>query len=109
MLTGLHPLLLAVVLATTAAGYLVNKRVSQWDYHHRDEKELYGKRLHYAYRTAINRAYAKEMRIFGLSPWLEDLWERTMALCQAFLRRRERAYLDVYKRQPWGRGALPFA
>lgn len=96
VLTGLHPLLLAVVVGTTAAGYLVNKRVSQWDYHHRDEKELYGKRLHYAYRTAINRAYAKEMRIFGLRPWLEGLWEKTMALSRAFLRRRERAYLWIH-------------
>ena len=96
VLTGLHPLLLAVVVATTAAGYLVNKRVSQWDYRHRDEKELYGKRLHYAYRTAINRAYAKEMRIFGLRPWLEGLWEKTMALSRAFLRRRERAYLWIH-------------
>lgn len=78
VLTGLHPLLLAVVVGTTAAGYLVTKRVSQWDYRHRDEKELYGKRLHYAYRTAINRhtprkcaslACAPGWRACGRKPW----------------------------------------
>lgn len=36
------------------------------------------------------------MRIFGLRPWLEDLWEKTMALSRAFLRRRERAYLWIH-------------
>ena len=41
LLSGLHPLLLAVVIATTAAGYAVTHRINQWGYRHREEEADY--------------------------------------------------------------------
>ena len=41
LLSGLHPLLLAVVAVTTLAGYLFSHRINQWVYQHRKEEDTY--------------------------------------------------------------------
>ena len=46
LLSGLHPLLLAVVLATTVAGYLFSNHINAWVYRHRDEEEEYLSLIH---------------------------------------------------------------
>ena len=93
VLSGLHPLLLCVILATTAAGYFVNRRLSGWGYRHREEEAGYVKRLAYVQKVATDRQYGKDIRIFGLREWVEELWESTMRLYHGFLLRRETAYL----------------
>ena len=93
LLSGLHPLLTVVVIATTAAGYFVNKRFNSWGYRHRGEESACHERLAYIHRVATRRAYAKDIRVFGLRDWLEDVWDKTLGLYRAFVARREAAYL----------------
>ena len=89
LLSGLHPLLLAVVLATTVAGYLFSNHINAWVYRHRDEEEEYGNRFGYLQRTAAARSHAKDIRIFGLKPWLDEIWAQVQRLCRNYLKRRQ--------------------
>ena len=93
LLSGLHPLLLAVVIATTAAGYAVTHRINQWGYRHREEEADYLKPMEYLERTITGRTHAKDIRIFGLRPWLDQVWNDAFRLYQGFQARRERVYL----------------
>ena len=93
LLSGLHPLLTVVVIATTAAGYCVNKRFNSWGYRHREEESACHERLAYIHRVSTRRSYAKDIRVFGLRDWLEDVWDKTLGLYRAFVARREAAYL----------------
>ena len=43
--------------------------------------------------TATSREFAKDIRMFGLRGWLEDLWGSTMRLYSAFCAKRERKYI----------------
>lgn len=95
LLSGLHPLLLAVVLATTVAGYLFSNRINAWVYRHRDEEEEYWNRFGYLQRTATDRSYAKDIRIFGLKPWLDEVWARVRRLFQDYLKQRQLHYLWI--------------
>ena len=95
LLSGLHPLLLAVVLATTVAGYLFSNRINAWVYRHRDEEEEYLNRFGYLRRTATDRAGAKDIRIFGLKPWLDEVWARVQRLYQDYLKQRQLHYLWI--------------
>lgn len=95
LLSGLHPFLLAVVVVTTAAGYLVSLRTNRWIYQHREEEEEYSNRMGYLRRTCTDRANAKDIRLFGLQPWLGDVWERVIRLFSDYLRRRELHYLWI--------------
>ena len=93
LLSGLHPTLLAVVIATTTAGWLVRRRTARWVYDHRDEQERYMGQIHYLRTTVTGRPFAKDLRIFGLRSWMDEVWERLMRLYRDYLNRLERHLL----------------
>ncbi len=90
LLSGLHPALMAVVVVTAAASYLVGKRVDRWEYDHRKEQEGYLHRLGYVNQRGLDRKCAKDIRIFTLRPWLEDVRRSALELSLAFVARREK-------------------
>lgn len=95
LLSGLHPFLLAVVVVTTVAGNLASLRTNRWIYQHREEEEEYSNRMGYLRRSCTDRANAKDIRLFGLQPWLGAVWERVIRLFSDYLRRRELHYLWI--------------
>ena len=92
LLSSLSPLLILVVIATTAAGYFVSRKVNQFGYLHREEEAAYTAEMRYVKRTVTSRAFAKDIRIFGLKPWLMEVWQKSFRLYESFLRRREKHY-----------------
>lgn len=93
LLTNLNLWLAALVAATTAVSYFASKRINEWGYLHRSEELELTKRIEYANKTATSREFAKDIRMFGLRGWLEDLWSSTMRLYSAFCAKRERKYI----------------
>ena len=95
----------AAVRATSAAagggaghhggGLLFSNRINAWVYRHRDEEEEYWNRFGYLQRTATDRSYAKDIRIFGLKPWLDEVWARVRRLFQDYLKQRQLHYLWI--------------
>ena len=92
LLSSLSPLLILVVIATTAAGYFVSRKINQFGYLHREEEAAYTAEMRYVKRTVTSRAFAKDIRIFGLKPWLMEVWQKSFRLYESFLRRREKHY-----------------
>ncbi|MCD8217994.1 MAG: ABC transporter ATP-binding protein/permease, partial [Clostridiales bacterium] len=90
--SNLNPLLLVIVILTTVVSWLVNRRVQRWGYDHREEQAAYIHRSRYFYKVSTDRVYAKDIRIFGLKSWLDELWNKTLALYRGFLYRREKIY-----------------
>lgn len=93
LLTNLNLWLAALVAATTAVSYFASKRINEWGYLHRSEELELTKRIEYANKTATSREFAKDIRMFGLRGWLEELWGSTMRLYSAFCAKRERKYI----------------
>lgn len=92
LLSGLDLGLIGVVAVTTAAGFFITQRINEWGYRHREEESSYQKKIHYIAQKTESIQLAKDIRIFGLRPWLSDIYESTMRLYDAFLNRRERIY-----------------
>lgn len=93
LLSSLHPLLLLVVMITTVAGYLVNKRCGQWGFRHREEEASYLHKIDYICFHSSDRALGKDIRLFGMLPWIQDLYSGIMKLYKDFLLRREKIRL----------------
>lgn len=93
LLSGLNLWLMVIVVVTAVAGYFVNKRINGWGYRHREEEAAYIEKMDYVNRVAAKRTHAKDIRIFGLRDWLEDVWDRTLGLYRSFIARREGIYL----------------
>lgn len=93
LLSDLNPLLVLVVAVTAAAGFGVSRYVNEWGYRHREEEAGYQKQIYYLTRKAESRAMAKDIRIFGLAPWLRDIRRGAETLYEAYMARRERTFL----------------
>ncbi|MCD8325387.1 MAG: ABC transporter ATP-binding protein/permease [Lachnospiraceae bacterium] len=95
MLSNLHPMLLCLVTVTAVVGYFVNQKVESWSYEHREEESAPLQRLSYANRVATGRQFAKDIRIFGLQDWIEEVWKKGYGLFRAFLVKREKHRLRI--------------
>lgn len=93
LLSSLHPVLLCIVLTTSITGYFVNKKIHEWGYTHREEESEYIKQLNFFYSQAQNRVMAKDIRLFGIRNWLEELYEKNYQLLMHFYMRREKKYM----------------
>lgn len=96
LLTGLSGWMVALVILTTAVGFLVNEHLQGWGYRHREERAACMNTIGYAGQVATKREYAQDFRIFGLRPWLDEVFDSAMSAYQAFLTRRERVYFLTY-------------
>ena len=92
LVSGLNPLLILVVTLTTAAGFFVSRRINEWGFLHREEESAYQKKIKYVREKAESIHLAKDIRIFGLKSWVDDLYQSTLRLYAAFINRRERIY-----------------
>lgn len=96
LLTGLSGWMVALIILTTAVGFLVNEHLQGWGYRHREERAASMITIQYVKRVSTRREYAQDIRIFGLRPWLEDVFDSAMKAYQAFLTRRERVYFLTF-------------
>jgi len=84
LLASLTPWVIALVLATTVAGFFVNRYTGGWRYRNKDEEEEITDRLWYIVRRAKDKSLAKDIRLFGMGPWLSDVFTATFRLYRAF-------------------------
>ena len=92
LLTDVDLLLIGIVVATTVVGFFVSRYINQWQYRHKDELMRYEKELGYLVGKTESVKLAKDIRIFGLAPWLNDVYNSTRRLAEAFALRREKVY-----------------
>lgn len=93
VLASLPPILLLIAVSTSLVGYLANKRILEWEYRHREEKTPCEMKLHYLNNLSLERHLAKDIRIFHMRPWLDDLTAGALRLYRSFFARRERVFL----------------
>ena len=92
LVSGLDLLLVLAVVAATAAGFFLSRRINEWGYRHREAEATYQKQIQYVRDKAESIHLAKDIRIFGLGAWVEDLYNSTLRLYAAFVNRRETVY-----------------
>ncbi|MEG1027132.1 MAG: ABC transporter ATP-binding protein, partial [Oscillospiraceae bacterium] len=88
--------LIAVILATTILGYFINKKLNNYGYIHREEEADFQNK-HWNLTAVMNdNKSAKDIRIFGLKPWLQDIENNSKKAYRAFITKAENIYI-------WGR------
>lgn len=93
LLTNLHPVLVIVVIVTTIISYAVTNHLNKWEYRHVQEENALEKQVAYLKWNAADRKIGKDVRVFGMGPWLKAVYASSLRLYDAFIARRERTYL----------------
>jgi len=93
LLTSVQPILLLVILVTTVISYLIGNGVNGYGYRHREEEAEYERQVFYLSGRARDLCAGKDIRIFGLRPWLEDLYSKAMDAYIAFHSKAQSIYV----------------
>ncbi len=89
IMRSLHPLLIAAVLAATVLSFLAARRAQELNYADRDERNRQENRAEYITSVANDVTTAKDIRIFGLAPWLKEVREDVIRAIDALAVKRE--------------------
>ncbi len=92
MLSHLDPVMLVVILISTSGGFFLNKRLNEWGYRHREELAECEKKMDYINAKGQDVLLAKDIRIFGLQSWLEDIYKTSLRGIAGFYSRQEGVY-----------------
>lgn len=90
----LDPLLIVTVIVTASVSFVITNHLNGWGYRHRDEEAEYSRRMNYLSERSKDYTFAKDVRIFGMRDWIEDVYKSTLQLIRDFSARKERAYLS---------------
>ena len=93
LLAGLTPWVMMLVLATTVVGFFIDRHTMGWRYRHKAEETKYTNHLWYIMQKSEEKGLAKDIRLFGMGPWLADVYNSTFKLYRNFIGRNERQRL----------------
>ena len=93
LMSSIQPLLLVAILVTTVISYFVSNHLNEWGYRHREEESEHTTRIYYLDRCSSVLTLAKDIRIFGLRPWISELYTKSMAAYTAFQNKAQGVYL----------------
>lgn len=92
LLSSLDFYIILITLVTTVVSYLINRYLGGWRYRHKEEESEYTNKIEYISENLKKRDFAKDIRVFGMKPWLEDIYNSTLNMYQSFIGRGERNY-----------------
>ena len=93
LLSRVGPGIAALTAALSAVGYFVGERIRSWRYRRREEESALLRKSGYIIECGEDTTLAKDIRIFGLGPWLTQLYDKYVRLFVDFYAKGQRYYL----------------
>lgn len=82
--------LVVLIFVMTLISTLVSKRCYSWRYYHRAEQGEYLNQLEYLRDKTESVTLAKDVRIFGLKPWIDNIYRRTLQAYRKYIVKSEK-------------------
>lgn len=92
LLAALNPFMIIAVVVTAIVSFSVSNYLNGWGYRHRDEESEYSRRMNYLSEKSRDYTLAKDVRLFGMGAWIQDVYNRILHLYRSFVARGERVY-----------------
>ncbi len=90
LLAQVGPWVAGLCFVLAAAGYLAGEHIRSWRYRHREEEGTVNNHLSYMIFRSRDIQLAKDIRIFGIGPWLTELYDKYARLCRDFYAKSHR-------------------
>ncbi len=93
LLTAVKPLLILIIIVTALVSFFLGNYVNGYGYRHREEEAEYERHMNYLSMRAEDLSAAKDIRIFDLRHWIEELYKKAMDCHTAFHRKAQGVYI----------------
>lgn len=93
LLSNVYALLIVVIIVTTVISYFISNYCSGYRYRHKEEESEYTKHMSYINYEVQKFKVMKDIKIFGLRPWIVELYDKSVKCFDAFQRKAENVYI----------------
>ena len=93
LIASLHPIIVVSVLATSIPSFFLTKYLNGYEHRHKKEFQNTEKKLDYAVGIPAFRESAKDIRLFGLLPWINQIYTDTYKALFSLRKKAEGVYL----------------
>lgn len=93
LLVQFHVGIMAFIVITSLITYFLNRKLLQYRYDHREEEGAILHRLNYQVGLPRTHLSAKDIRIFGMKNWIQEITNQTLNLQEAFQKKVNNRYL----------------
>ena len=93
LLSQVGPWVAGLCIALSALGFLAGERIRAWRHRRREEEGTLLHKTDYVIDRSQDVKLAKDIRIFGLAPWLTELYGKNVRLFQDFYAKSQRYYM----------------
>ena len=93
LLAAINPLVMVITAFTAIFGVTARHWASRWHHNHDDEHTGPRKRMHYTATIGSSVEKAKDIRLFGMINWVNDIYEASSKLSYNFHRRVKTRHL----------------
>ena len=87
LLAAVNPFVMLVTALTAILGVIARQMVNKWRHNHDDELATPRKPMWYIERIGADYGIAKDIRLFGVINWLNDVYEANLKLTYIFHRK----------------------
>ncbi len=93
ILVNVHITIILFILVTSILSFFLNNKIFKWEFNNKEEaNKLESEHMYYLHKQYDNKFF-KDIKIFGMKSWLEDLCKKSFNLSEAFAKKRERRYI----------------
>lgn len=93
LLSNVYALLIVVIIVTTTISYFISNYCSGYRYRHKEEESEYTKHMSYINYKVQEFKVMKDIKIFGLRPWIVELYDKSVKCFDAFQRKAQNVYI----------------
>ncbi len=90
---SLDPVLILIAVVTSVLSYLISRKGAKWSFAHRKEEGALGQKMSYIRNKSADRGALKDILIFGMGDWLEEIYLSVLKIYGDFRFREQRMYL----------------
>ena len=85
--------IILLITITAIIGYIIGIKLNDYEYLHREEVATYAKKVWGYQKTARDVSLAKDIRIFGLRPWLTEVMDKAIKAFKTFYTKAAKLYI----------------
>jgi len=89
ILTTVDSRIILFITVLTLLSFRISRHAANWSYTHREEEASCMQTINYVNRKAEDTILAKDIQMFGMRPWLEDIYQDAFHLYEDFTQRKE--------------------
>ena len=89
LLVQVNPLVLLLAAATTVVGFFIRRRANKWRHDNDEEQANCQKRIRYIASVGSNTSLAKDIRLFAMYDWLQEVYKSYSNLKYNWTKRME--------------------